>query len=151
MHEVVEARLRDAGRTIMMLPMPSRGMPAGQRSAWPGHVQNYWDLFGHADEDDNEARREDQAHLINRVRVHASQKAVGRLDEVLDWLWHIKTARHRRTVVARMLTHPVSERPVHSWKKIALKMGADSRTVKNWYNEGINEIIHGLWKNPTIL
>ena len=124
--------------------MPARGMPAGSSSAWPEHIQKYWDIFGHADEDDNEDRREVQAHLINRVRVQASQKAVDRLDEVLGWLWYIEAARHRKAVVGRMLTHPVSERPINSWKQIALKMGADSRTVKRWYKNGVEDIIAGL-------
>jgi len=144
LHKTIQARLEDAGRTLMTLPMPARGMPAGLRSAWPEYMQKYWDIFGHADEDDNEDRREVQAHLINQVRVQASQKAVDRLDEVLGWLWYIEVPRHRRTVVARMLTHPLSERPVHSWKQIALKMGADSRTVRRWHLAGVEEIIVGL-------
>ncbi len=144
LHKTIVARLEDAGRTLMTLPMPARGMPAGSRSAWPDYMQNFWDVFGHADEADNEDRREAQAHLINTVRVQASQKAVDRLDEVLGWLWYIETPRHRRAVAARMLTHPVSERPVYSWKKIAKTMGADARTVRRWYLGGVEAIIIGL-------
>ena len=144
LHKTIVARLEDAGRTLMTLPMPARGMPAGPRTAWPEYMQKYWDVFGHADEDDNQDRREAQAHLINQVRVQASQKAVDRLDEVLGWLWYIEVSRHRRTVVARMLTHPVSERPVNSWKQIAKAMGADRRTVQRWYEGGIEQIIIGL-------
>jgi hypothetical protein len=107
-------------------------------------MQKYWDIFGHAAEADNEDRREAQAHLINTVRVQASQKAVDRLDEVLGWLWYIETPRHRRVVVARMLTHPVSEKPVHSWKQIAKTMHADARTVRRWYVGGVEDIIVGL-------
>lgn len=143
-HKTIVARLEDAGRTLMTLPMPARGMPAQPRSAWPDHVQKFWDIFGHAEQDDTEERREVQAHLINRVRVQASQKAVDRLDEVLGWLWYIETPRNRRAVVARMLTHPISERPVHSWRKIAEKMGVDRRTVKRWYEGGVEQIIVGL-------
>ena len=143
LHETINARLSQAGRTLMMLPMPSRGMPAGAHNVWPEYIQNFWDVFGHADEADNEDRREVQAHLINRVRVQASQKAVDRLDEVLGWLLFC-TPCHRRVVFARMLTHPLSERPIHSWKKIAVKMGADRRTVKRWHRDGVEDIIAGL-------
>lgn len=144
LHKTIVARLEDAGRTLMTLPMPARGMPSGPKSSWPDHVQSFWDVFGYAEQDDTEERWEVQAHLINRVRVQASQKAVDRLDEVLGWLWYIETPCHRRAVVARMLTHPVSERPVHSWKDIAKKMGADRRTVQRWYEGGVKQIIVGL-------
>jgi len=142
----IESRLVDAGLTLMMLPYPPRSRPADARSAWPDVLQSFWDVFGHAeqDESDTEERREAEAQIINRVRVQCSQKAVDRLDEVLGWLWHISVARERRAVVARMLTHPVSERPVYSWAKIAKKMGANSRTVKRWHDAGVQAIILGL-------
>ncbi|MCH7570481.1 MAG: hypothetical protein IH919_07940 [Deltaproteobacteria bacterium] len=143
-HKTIVARLEDAGRTLMMLPMPVRGMPTEPRSSWPDYAQRYWDVFGHAEQDDTEERREAQANLINQVRVQASQAAVDRLDEVLGWLWYIGTPRHRRATVARMLTHPISERPVYSWGQIAKSMGADRRTVRRWYAAGVESIIEGL-------
>lgn len=143
-HATVIAGLEDAGRTLMMLSPPARGRPAPPRSAWPEYGQTFWDVFGHADEDETEDRREILASQINFVRIHASQKAVDRLDEVLGWLWYIKVPRERRAVFARMLTHPVGDRPVHSWAKIARNMGADRRTVKNWYTSGVDAIVVGL-------
>ena len=128
----------------MMLPLPLHGMPQAARCAWPPIVQRYWDLFGHAEQADSEERREVQAELINRVRVQASQKAVTRLDEALGWLWHVEVARHRRAIVARMLTHPVSDKPVHSWFQIGKKMGVHPRTVRRWYMAGIEEIVINL-------
>lgn len=145
-HKTIVARLEDAGRTLMMLPMPARGMPAQERSAWPDYARRYWDVFGHAEQDESETeeRREIEAQQINRTRIQASHKAVQRLDEVLGWLWYIEKPRHRRAVAARMLTNPISERPVHSWRQIARTMQADHRTVRRWYSGGVEAIIVGL-------
>ena len=146
LHKTIVARLEDAGRTLMTLPMPARGMPAGSRSAWPEHIQKYWDVFGHADQDETEDRREVAARQINRVRLQASKAAVDRLDEVLGWLWFIQKPHHRKAVAARMLRHPISERPVHSWKSIAKEMGTNRELCRYWYKAGVDAIVKGLWE-----
>lgn len=141
--KTIETRLTDAGRTLMMLPYPVRSRPGEACSAWPDILQNFWDVFGHAEQADTEERREIEAQMINRVRVMATTKQITQLDVVLGWLWWPK-GRERRVVVARMLTHPMSDRRVYSWGKIAKKMGASERTVRRWHDAGVEAIILGL-------
>ena len=46
----IERRLTDAGMTLMKLPMPKDGLPAGNKAAWPDVLQLFWDLAGPAEE-----------------------------------------------------------------------------------------------------
>ncbi len=144
LHDNVIRRLEDAGRTLMMLPMPKDGMPAGDRAAWPDVTQNFWDIAGKADEGSVEERRVALAAVRNRVTLKAGREAVTRLDEVLEWLLMIDLPHHRKAVMARMLTHPVSERPVHSWANIAETLGTNSSTVRHWYARGVQTILDEL-------
>ena len=144
LHDNVKRRLEDAGRTLMMLPMPVDGMPAGERAAWPEVAQEFWDIVGKADKGSIEERQHALAQVRNRTQLHANREAITRLDEVLGWLLMIELSYRRKTVSARMLTHPVSERPVHSWTRIAETMGTNRRTARRWYAEGVQDILNGL-------
>ena len=143
-HEDVERRLKDAGRTLMMLPMPARGMPAGARAAWPDVMQGFWDLVGLADLGSVEERLAALAQVRNATTLRASREAITRLDEVLGWLLAITVLKRRRAVMARMMNHPVSEQHIHSWTQIAKTMGVARRTVRRWYAEGVQDIIENL-------
>lgn len=147
-HEDVKRRLEDAGRTLMMLPMPKDGVPAGLRAAWPEVERRFHDIMAIRGEDETgeeaEARRKGQADQLNRTRLQASREAVGRLDEVLGWLLLIRVPSQRITVAARMQVHPASGRHVHSWNSIAQVLHANRRTVKGWYHDGLDAIILGL-------
>ena len=144
MREDVRRRLEDAGRTLMMLPLPPRAMPSDARSAWPDVLQKFWDQAGVADEGSVEERLEVLALVHNTTNLHASRAAVNRLDEVLALLLMIDQPHHRKAVFARMLTHPVSERPVYSWKQIAKTLGATKSAVRHWRERGIQEILEKL-------
>lgn len=140
----VKRRLEDAGRTLMMLPMPIHGMPAGDRAAWPDVLQRFWDVAGIADEGSVEERMEALAQVRNATTLRASRAAVTRLDEVLEWLLKIKHPHHRKAVMARMLCHPISERPIHSWGQIAKTLGTNRSTVRRWHQDGIQAILERL-------
>ena len=144
MHDDVRRRLEDAGRTLMMLPMPKGGMPAGDRAAWPEVLQRFWDVVGVADQGSVQERQDALAQVRNSTRFGASREAITRLDEVLGWLLMIERPHHRKAVMARMLVHPVSERPVHSWKQIAERLGASKNAVRHWQARGIQEILERL-------
>lgn len=144
MHDDVKRRLEDAGRTLLMLPMPSDGMPAGNRAAWPDVMQRFWDMVGVADEGSVEERQEALAQVRNAVTLRASHAAITRLDEVLGWLLSIERPHWRKAVAARMLVHPVSRRPVHSWTQIAKTLGTNRRTVRHWYDSGVQAILERL-------
>lgn len=140
----IERRLMDAGKTLYMLPLPKDGMPADARAAWPDVLQLFWDLAGPAEEGSVAERQEALAQARNYIRLCASAEAVDRLDEVLGWLLMIDVPAHRKTVMARMLTHPVSERPVYSWKQIAYVLGTSKSAVRHWRARGIHEIFKRL-------
>ncbi len=143
-HHDIERRLTDAGKTLMMLPMPKDGMPAGNRAAWPDVLQLFWDLAGPADEGSVQERQEALAQARNYIRLRASAAAIDRLDEVLGWLLMIDTPCHRKAVMARMMTHPISERPLYSWKRIAYSLGVSMGTVQRWRAVGIQTIVERL-------
>ncbi len=140
-HASIILRLEDAGRTLMMLPMPKDGMPGGDSAAWPEVAQNFWDMVGKADQGSVEERQHALAQTRNRSQLHANRAAIARLDEVLGWLLAIERPHHRKAVFARMLTHPVSERPVYSWSQIAQTLGTNSSTVRHWYARGVQVIL----------
>jgi hypothetical protein len=131
----------------MMLPMPADGMPAGERAAWPDVVQNFWDVAGKADEGTVQERQEALAQVRNTTTLRANRAAIERLDEVLEWLLKIDRPHHRKAVFARMLNHPVSERPVHSWKQIAETLGTNRHTVRHWYAAGVQAILERMATN----
>ncbi len=141
MHAVVIARLEDAGRTLAMLPMPVHGRPADLRAAWPDTTQQLLDWIGPAEEGTLAERMAALAEAHHRQRLHADQAAIARLDEVLVWLLGIDEVHWRRAVAARMLVHPVSERPMHSYGDIARRLGVDKRTVGRWYDSGVAAIV----------
>ncbi len=140
----IERRLTDAGKTLYMMPMPKDGLPAGNKAAWPDVLQLFWDVAGPADEGSVQERQEALAEARNYIRLRASAAAIGRLDEVLGWLLLIDEKHHRKAVMARMMTHPVSEQPVYKWTRIAYSLGSNSRTVRRWRDRGIQTIIERL-------
>ncbi len=143
-HDDVERRLRDAGKTLMMMPMPKNGMPAGDRAAWPDVLQSFWDVAGVAEEGSVQERQEALAQARNYIRLRASAAAINRLDEVLGWLLLIETPCHRKVVMARMMTHPVSGRPVYKWSRIAHALGTNRWTVRRWQKAGVQDIVNKL-------
>ena len=143
-HDDIRRRLEDAGKTLMMLPMPKDGMPAGERAAWPDVLQQFWDVAGVADEGSVKDRQEALAQARNYIRLRASAAAIARLDEVLGWLLLIETPCHRKAVMARMMTHPVSEQPVYNWNRIAKALRTSRWTARRWREAGIQEIVNKL-------
>ena len=151
MHDDVKRRLEDAGRTLMMLPMPPRAMPSGARSAWPDVLQRFWDVAGVADKGTFEERQKALALVHNAVTLRASRAAVTRLDEVLGWLWWVKDSRHRRVIVARMQIYPLSDlsdragRHVYSWRRLMPVFQTSLWHLQQWHKEGIEDILGGLY------
>ncbi len=149
---IVQKRLNDAGRTLMMLPMPKNSMPGDAGGCWPDILQSLWDVASVGDDGAAgtprgtvEERLAALAKEHNPSKLGASTAAVSRLDEVLGWLLTIEGRPHwRKAVMGRMLNHPVSHRPVYSWKQIAETLGTNSRTVRHWHASGIQAILEGL-------
>ncbi len=150
--DAIIRRLEDAGRTLMLLPEPKDGRPRGSGSAWPDVTQRFHDIMAVAGEIDGvqetteeaQSRRDAQERQQNRTRITPDGTAIDRLDEVLDWLWFITDAAHRRAVAARMLIHPLSERHAYSWARIARDMHTSPRNVRHWHERGVQAIVAGL-------
>ena len=139
----MRCRLEDAGGTLMALPLHKGALPADTRSRWPDVMRGAEDAFV-ALVGAGPAVKEDFASNRLQVRVSPSARAVGRMDEVLDWLWYLKDARKRRLCLARALIHPVSERHVVSYRKLGRIFGLHHDTVRVWHDRALSEIAQAL-------
>lgn len=139
----VRQRLEDAGRTLMSLPFPSGSLPKDDRSRWPEVVRGYEDAFVALIGASQEVKQ-DFSERYNQVRPSPSARAVGRLDEVLEWLWRYSEPRKRRLCLARALIHPVSDRHVVSYRKLARMFGLHHETVRAWHDRAVAEIATAL-------
>ncbi len=142
LHDKVIRRLEDAGRTLQILPMP--GLPGGAKAAWPDVLQEHWDVMGKADKGTIEERVLALAMTKNATRLGVSTADITRLDEVLGWILKIPKPHWRKAVFARMMTHPISERPLYSWVQIAKNLGTNRHTVRHWYDAGVQAILEEL-------
>ena len=137
--EEVRQGLEDAGRTLMSLPLPSGSLPKDDRSRWPDVVRGYEDAFvaliGASDE-----VKQDFSLGYNQVRASPSARSVGRMDEVLEWLWRYTDQRKRRLCLARALIHPVSGRHVVSYRKLGRMFGLHHDTIRAWHDRALAEI-----------
>lgn len=139
-HDDVERRLREAVTTLRRLPMPTGGMPAGDRANWPEYPHNAADRAGWiVGADSPEYLRQGDADR-NRIRLHATKDQIRELDECLEWLTKIRDGRMRKVVFARSHVWPDSDRPMFSYTKLAREMKANRETVRLWYRTGIKRI-----------
>ena len=127
----------------MALPMPRGAFPHDSRSRWPEILRGYEDVFtaliGASD-----AVKADFSDHHNRVRVTPTAAAVGRMDEVLGWLWWIDDPRKRRLCLSRALVHPVSGRHIASYRKLGRIFGLHHDTVRLWHERALSEIARRL-------
>ena len=141
--EEVRQRLEEAGRTLMSLPLPSGSLPKDDRSRWPDVVRGYEDAFaaliGASDE-----IKQDFSSRHNQVRASPSARAVGRMDEVLDWLWRVGDQRRRRLCLARALIYPVSGRHVATYRKLGRLFGLHHETIRAWHDRALADIAREL-------
>ena len=141
--EDVRQRLEEAGRTLMSLPLPSGSLPKDDRSRWPDVVRGYEDAFvaliGASDE-----VKQDFSLGYNQVRTSPSARSVGRMDEVLEWLWRFTDQRKRRLCLTRALIHPVSGRHVVSYRKLGRMFGLHHETVRAWHDRALADIAGAL-------
>ena len=77
-----------------------------------------------------------------------SALAIDQMDETLRWLQLIPNEKYviRRIISLRMLTDPRTDRPLYTWKKIALLINANHRATAYWFNCGIDIILAELIK-----
>ena len=142
----IKLRLEDAGRTLMMLPMPKGAVPGEYGSNWPDVMQRAIEIFaaqlaGETEtSQEAEERRRKEAEERNFVRLRPSSAQIQRMDEAMDWLWHVTDDRRRRIVAARSLIHPLSGRHVASFAKLGRLYGLHKNTMRQWFDRGVTEI-----------
>ncbi len=72
--------------------------------------------------------------------------AVSRMDEAFGWLGLIPQDRYvlRRILGARALVHPLNGKHIHSWRKLAQRLGADHNAVRRWHADGLALLVRAL-------
>ena len=80
-----------------------------------------------------------------RPAIPAADK-IDRMDEAMGWLTLIPRNRYvlRRIVGARSLVHPISDRHLFSWRRLAAALGANHKAVQRWHANGIDIIAQAL-------
>jgi hypothetical protein len=71
---------------------------------------------------------------------------ITRMDEAMAWISLIPADRYvlRRIVGARSLVHPITERHLYPWRRLACALGADHKAVQRWHRQGIELIVDAL-------
>lgn len=109
-------RLEEAGRTLLALP--GTGWSTRLRSTQLETVRNALESYGWATQP-------------IRPAVPAAAK-ITRMDEAFSWLQLIAHDRYvlRRIVGARALVHPISDRHLFSWRRLAAAVGQTTKLSK---------------------
>ena len=124
------ARLEEAGRALLCLP--ERGYSTRLRTSALEIVRAPLENYGWSDA---------------RARPPVPDAAtITRMDEALGWIARIPPDRHvlRRIVGARALVHPLTDRHLHPWRRLAAVLGADHKAVQRWHAQGVGMIVAGL-------
>jgi len=71
---------------------------------------------------------------------------ISRMDEAMGWITLIPLDRYvlRRIVGARSLVHPITQRHLFPWRRVATAIGADHKAVQRWHAQGIALIVAAL-------
>jgi Domain of unknown function (DUF6362) len=127
---LVTYRLEEAGATLLALP----------GTGWSTHMRtSSLELV--------RAAVESYGWTINRIRPPIPSAArITRMDEAMGWLALIPVDRYvlRRIVGARSLVHPITDRHLYPWRRLAAAIGADHKAVQRWYAQGIDLIVTAL-------
>ena len=126
-------RLEDAGRTVLALS--HRGYSTHLRPGGLDYVRDAMEAYGWSAE---------------TIRPAAPDSAsITAMDEAYAWLNLIPTNRYvlRRIAGARSLVHPVTDKHLYPWRKIATAIGADHKAAQRWHAEAVNIIVGRLAEN----
>ena len=125
--ELVTYRLEEAGATLLALP--GTGWSTRLRASSLEIVRSAIESYGWTEK---------------RLRPPIPSAArITRMDEALAWVTLIPLDRYvlRRIVGARSLVHPITERHLYPWRRLATAIGADHKAVKRWHTQGIDLIV----------
>jgi hypothetical protein len=128
--QYVIARFEEAGASLLALPRT--GWSTGLRSSTIEIVRTAIEAYGWTSQ---------------RIRPPIpSADRISRMDETMSWLQLIPADRYvlRRVVGARSLVHPITERHLFSWRRLAGALGADHKAVQRWHAQAIDMIVDAL-------
>jgi hypothetical protein len=128
--ELVIYRLEEAGAALLALP--GTGWSTRLRSSSLDIIRTAIENYG---------------WTTNRIRPPVPSAArITRMDEALSWIPLIPLDRHvlRRIVGARSLVHPITERHLFPWRRLAAVLGADHKAVQRWHAQGVDLIVSTL-------
>jgi hypothetical protein len=128
--EQVISRLEEAGAALLALP--GTGWSTRLRGSSLEIVRTAIESYG---------------WTTNRIRPPVPSAArITRMDEAMSWIPLIPIDRYvlRRIVGARSLVHPITERHLYPWRRLATALGADHKAVQRWHAQGIDLIVSAL-------
>ena len=128
--ELLIARLEEAGTTL--LSIPHSGWTTKLRTSSLDIVRSAAEAYGWGE---------------GRLRPPVPSAAkIDRMDEALSWIPLIPAENYvlRRIVGARCLVHPLTERHLYPWRRLAAALGADHKAIQRWHGQGIDLILGAL-------
>lgn len=126
----IVARLEHAGMTLLALP--TKGYSTHLRQMRFDIVHTALEAYGWE---------------IPALRAPApSASAISEMDETFSWLALIPEQSFllRRVLNARALVHPLTNRHLFPWRRLAAAVGADHKSVQRWHARGVAIIEEGL-------
>jgi hypothetical protein len=128
--EQVTNRLEEAGSALLALP--GTGWSTRLRTSSLEIVRTAIESYG---------------WTASRIRPPVpSAQRITRMDEAMGWISLIPVDRYvlRRIVGARSLVHPITERHLYPWRRLACALGADHKAIQRWHRQGIELIVEAL-------
>jgi hypothetical protein len=133
---LVIQRLEEAGAALLALP--GTGWSTKLRSSSLDIVRVAMEGYG---------------WTTNRIRPPVpSAERITRMDEAMAWISLIPADRYvlRRIVGARSLVHPITERHLFPWRRLAAALGADHKAIQRWHAQGIDLMVSRLNEGRTM-
>lgn len=119
-----------AGAKLIAMPT-ERIKPREPKACWPDYATDVFQVL--------EFRRQ------IRVRVPAPNKdEIPIMEEILLFPNLCSFVGRRRVLHLRLLTNPVSGRPINSWEKTAARMNTSVDRAKRLHSAAINEVLFKL-------
>ncbi len=134
----VKERLEQAGYALQCLPGDG---PQEYGSNWPDIPRTSvetWILQLQA-EQDVEVKRV-MSEEVNRVRLHATREQIAALDDYLKWRAWLPDNKTKKVVAMRMFRHPVGERYLYSWPRVAKEIGYGVRWARELHERALQII-----------
>jgi hypothetical protein len=124
------ARLEAAGATL--LAMPSRGYSTHLRQMKFDVVHTALEAYGW------------QSAMARPPVPCASD--ISLMDEAFGWLALIPEAQYllRRILGARALVHPLTQRHLYPWRRLASVLGTDHKSVQRWHGQAVALLVEKL-------